>query len=120
MRHDERHAALAAYALWCKLEQTGLKKVDLYGYYKQLFNVTKDYEICPACVIARRSGMSGIQKCEHCPCEWESINCDGDSLYNVWISRVNFGGDAKIAAGDIANIMCKWCERVGVIAQRSW
>ena len=125
MRHDEKHAALAAYALWCKLEQTGTDKYQLRHYYKQLFNHMDDHNKCPACVMARRMverfGMCvfGMDVCDYCPCEWGSLRCDDeDAPYWVWGSELNSGRDARIFAGNIANIMRKWCERVGVIAPR--
>ena len=121
MRHDERHAALAAYAFWCKLEHTGTDKYPLRHYYELLFNHVDDENMCPACTVvdqqAKREGLPAT--CKNCPCEWGSVRCfDDGSQYWAWAFAIRHGRDARIFAGDIANIMRKWCERVGVIAPR--
>jgi len=120
MRHDERHAALAAYAFWCKLEQTGTDKYEMLSYYEQLFNHINSSSMCPACEVAiRRAKGIGANMCKNCPCEWGTSCCLYEcSVYCIWQDAPLLARSKKKAAGDIANIMRKWCERVGVIAPR--
>jgi len=121
MRHDERHAALAAYAFWSKLEQTGSDKDPLLHYYDLLFNPADDPNMCPACIVAdqqaKRDGLPVM--CDRCPCEWGETSCTSlGSPYLAWRIALLGSSGIKRTAGDVANIMRKWCERVGVIAPR--
>ena len=123
MRHDEKHAALAAYAFWSKLEQMGTDKYQLRHYYNLLFDHMDDENMCPACTVANQHAecddLPVMFICRNCPCEWGGVRCDYDNApYRAWRFALSRGKDAKVFAGDIANIMRKWCKRVGVIAPR--
>jgi len=120
MRHDEKHAALAAYAFWCKLEQIGSNKYEMSSYYEQLFGHENSQNMCPACTVAvRRAEKSGTGTCAHCPCKWDVACClyEG-SIYYAWQKAPLQTRKRKKYAGDVASVMRRWCERVGVIAPR--
>ena len=67
-------------------------------------------------------GISGeATQSKYCPCDWGLKDCTTNgSLFSVWRLGIFFGGDTRTVAGDVANIMRKWCEDVGVIASRGW
>jgi hypothetical protein len=121
----EQHCCLVAYNFWAKLEQEGGVKWDHRDYLLAIGKSTVDSTMCPSCTIARRRASNICTDCKRCPveswsCTTEVSDCTDDgSHFDIWQNTALYSHEEKVSAGDVARIMQKWGERIGVFAKRS-
>jgi hypothetical protein len=84
--------------------------------------------MCPVCRVATEKEK--IKKgrehtCNFCPIEtWsfekENVKDCGNtaSYYDMWDACDNYSKEQKVRAGDVARVMRKWGEELGVFAKR--